>query len=85
MYPWWQGLGIMVIAGAVSKWYFTADKSKDLPRFPCCGSFRRTCRYAPRCAKQPYLHPALPSTSFLLCRLFSAVIVHGCRLTDIMS
>ena len=39
----------MVIAGAVSKWYFTADKSKDLPRFPCCGSFRRTCRYAPRC------------------------------------
>jgi hypothetical protein len=75
VHPWWQGLGIMVIAGAVSKWYFTADKSKDLPRFPCCGSFRRTCRYSEPC---PAFHLSI------LCRLFSAVIVHGCRLTDIV-
>ena len=39
-----QALGIMVISGAVSRWYFTMDKKSGLPTFPCLGSCRRTCR-----------------------------------------
>jgi hypothetical protein len=42
-----QGLGILIISGAISKWYFTLDKETQLPSLPCCSSTRRTCRYDP--------------------------------------
>ncbi len=39
-----DALGIMVVSGAISRWYFTMDKKTGLARFPCCGSCRRACR-----------------------------------------
>jgi choline transporter-like protein 2/4/5 len=35
----------MVIAGAVAKWYFTANKATDLPTMPCCRATGRTVRF----------------------------------------
>lgn len=40
-----SALGQMVLAGAFASWYFTFDKSKNLPMFPLTGSTYRTLRY----------------------------------------
>lgn len=40
-----QGMGIMVVAGAASQWYFTRDKHEGVPRCMCWRACARTARY----------------------------------------
>lgn len=40
-----QGISIVIIAGAVSRWYFTHDKATELPKYPLKDAIKITFRY----------------------------------------